>query len=672
MAMTLATVAAHRLSGADNTATGAAASAPAPAVTYGQVITGVSPLESKLVGVHPRLHLTSARVAEIKQQVGREPWRGLFEKVRQTADAAVESARKDGGGPVESLPSLGLAWLIDGRGDRVETAQQILTQLLRAPEWQRDPRQGGAFLERTLYSMALAYDWLYHGLDSKLRNDVRDLLYRAGRRQLESVVLQENYFAGALAHNLCASSMADITTAGMAIYSDVDEVGPWLKIIIDRARAMTASLGPDGVSAEGICYGGYYADRMIRSLDLIKALLGVDLFESTPWLRNLPLFYAYSMLPRQHWKPGNCHFCFGDGVRYTWFGPSYFMRRLAGIYRDPLAQWLAIETERAGDSSIDAPFLNLLWHDDTVAPAGPARLPKSRHFEDKGLIMMRSGWDGNEAVLGFKCGPHSGHHALQHYPSDIGGGHMHPDAGSFLLFAQGDWLASDGGYSYKRTEYRNTLLIDGHGQSGEGGEWFESIELRRERRGPSMLSFTPGDLFDQFSADLAPAYDAELKLQRLRRHVLYLRPSCWVIVDEIKTQAPSTFESFFHADAGQPFKLKSPGIWQSSGTSGALTVTALSPTDIQGEVSQQSIQGVGKIFDKKMELLQLRPPRKRNRALMITVLEAHPASQSPVLPVLETRRGEISVKLKSGTKTLTFRLRQEHGSILTPAFEHRG
>jgi hypothetical protein len=681
LALTLASLAARRLD-ADQEKTPPMA-APTKAtettaiehpVTYGAVITGVSPLETDLLGVHPRLHLTAERISQFKQQIHQEPWQRLFERVRQTADTAAQHSNVQGGtapGLVEPLPSLGLAWLVQGQAVHLETAHRSLTQILRDPEWKRDAREGGSYLlGRVLYSVALAYDWLYHGLEPGLRDGVRDLLHHAGRQQMEVIALQEHFFASALAHNHCSSIMADITAAGLAVYGDVPDVGPWLKVIIERARAMTAPLGPDGVSAEGICYGGYYTDRLIRSLDLVKSLLGVDLFESTPWLRNVPLFYAYSMLPRKHWTPSSCHFCFGDGVRYPWFGPAYFMRRLATAYRDPLAQWLAEETDRAGVSADADSYLHFLWHDPDIPAVGPQRLPSSHHFEDKGLIIMRSGWDGNEAVCGFKCGPHSGHHALQHYPSDIGGGHMQPDAGSFLLFAHGDWLVSDGGYSYKHTIYRNTLLINGKGQTGEGGEWFENIELRRERRGPRVLHFAPGEDFDQISADLAPAYDATARLQRLRRHVLYLKPSCWVIVDDIKTEVPATFESFFHADAGQPFTPQRERVWETHGKQGALTLSALLPTDMQGTLEQQRIQSMGAHDNRTLEVLRLAPTAKRDSALFITVLEPHPAAQSLLSrPSLEMRKGETNITLWSGTVRHRFRLRRDGDAIASPAFE---
>ena len=41
---------------------------------------------------------------------------------------------------------------------------------------------------------------------------------------------------------------------------------------------------------------------------------------------------------------------------------------------------------------------------------------------------------------------------------------MAPDAGSFKLFAHGDYLIDDGWYAKKFTSSRNTVLVNGIGQ----------------------------------------------------------------------------------------------------------------------------------------------------------------------------------------------------------------
>src|SRR5688500_5818616 len=95
--LTIASLAASRLEADEEKMPAVAAPAKTMAtaaiehpVTYGSVITGVSPLETDLRGVHPRLHLSAERIAQLKQQVHQEPWQRLLQRVRQSADAAAQ------------------------------------------------------------------------------------------------------------------------------------------------------------------------------------------------------------------------------------------------------------------------------------------------------------------------------------------------------------------------------------------------------------------------------------------------------------------------------------------------------------------------------------------------------------------------------------------------------
>jgi hypothetical protein len=218
--------------------------------------------------------------------------------------------------------------------------------------------------------------------------------------------------------------------------------------------------------------------------------------------------------------------CFGDGAYGHWYGPATYLHKIAAYYRDPLAQGTAALYRSAQASTRLSSLYSLLWYADDV-PATPANeLPLARHFTDKDIVFMRSDWQGDETIVGFKCGPHAGHHALQHYPQCIGGGHMAPDAGTVLLYAYGERMISDGGYAQKYTAFRNTVLVNGKGQTGETDgttDWFECSDLRREKRGPFILRADLSAELDYLIGNVAPAYGPEAGLTRYLRHLVYLR-----------------------------------------------------------------------------------------------------------------------------------------------------
>ncbi len=591
------------------------------------IINGATPLETRLWGVHPRLYFTAARLAALKQLVGREPWKGFLATVRRSADRG-------------HLPHQALVFLLTGEQRYRDLALAAVDKLTAQP--------GG---RSSLVELALVYDWLYPELDEARRAALRAVLDRDGRALYEKLAKCETYAAIALVWNIGLAEFLACATAGCALYGDVPKVAPWLRYVQEHARSITAALGPDGVSPEGISYGGVSNEFYVRAIDLVRDLLGDDLYAGNDYLRNLPYFYLYSMLPRRRLGFQHAHVCYGDAVRYSWCGPDNYLRRAAGIYRDPHAQWAAAVLEKAGAccESASGAFLNLAWFDPSVRPRPPRRLPRLRHFQDNGLVILRSGWQGNaEAVLAFRCGPHAGHHALRHYTQSIGGGHMCPDAGSFVLFARGDWLVCDGGYARKFTAYHNTVLVNGIGQTGEkSGDWFECVELRREKRGPRMLRAEERAGRAVITGDATAAYEHRAGLRRFWRHVVCPRPDTWVLVDELRAEQPATFELYFHSHGAavhsghfkpdQPFVADGPRAWTTGGQSGRLRLTSLTPEGVAGAAEIQKIENVASGGTREMDILRLRNLRPLRQAVFVTVLEAFPARR-PVRSRLTLRR----------------------------------
>lgn len=607
------------------------------------VINGQQPLEAHLLGVHPRLHFTPAKIEELKGKIPQEPWKGFYDRVRAEANRGV-------------MPNPALVYLLTGEEQYLEISRKRIDALIAA-KWPEDIRTESGVWGQRLYILALSYDWLYHALDPATRARLLACLETQGRKHFEALAKYEIYPSGTYGWNIASDYFLNVVAAAGAIYGDTPDIAPWLRFSLDRARLITGALGGDGASPEGICYGGFFNDTYIRTLDLIAGLQGWDYFRGNDYLRNVPLFYLYSMLPRASLSSRSVHLCFGDGVRYNWYGPSHFLRKLASVYRDPYAVWVAETQEKAGANADVAPYLNLAWYDPGVPAGDPRTLPTFHHFEDKGLVIMRSGWDGNESVFGFKCGPHAGFHALNNYQQSIGGGHMAPDAGSFLLFAHGDWLITDGAYAWKETKYRNTALVNGIGQTGEGGMWFECTPLRREKRGPAILRAETTKGHDYVIANVAPAYEPQAGLTKYLRHVLYLKPDCWVIIDELAAKQPAAFELLFHANEGQfsadrPFIPDGVNAWNTGGKRGKLRLTAFSPQGVRGSAETQQIRGIGAHRDRPISLLRLSNPAPQAAAVFVTVLEAYPAAgKASLTPTLTVEKNRLLLTLKGKSRT---------------------
>ncbi len=572
------------------------------------IINGVTPLENKGWGVHPRLYLDAAKIEELKSRLADPPWSLFFKRLL----IGVKNNR---------LPHTALAWLLTGDRTYRDLALSQTDALVRGDvndKWE------------SLHILAMAYDWLYHDLSEPQRTAIREKLDREARAHYHQLALHEVYAAGTYGWNIALHTFLQAAVPAIALYGDVPNTAPWLRFVLEKTRVITAALGPDGVSPEGICYGGFFTDCYLRIASLVRDHLGWDPFAENPHMRNLPLFYLYSRLPADHCRGGNVHLHFGDSLRWPWNGPDFMLRYLAGRYQDPVAQAAAESLSSEAISVNEGACFNLLWHDPAVPAVLPPDLPTRHHFEDKGLVVMRSDWRGDESVFGFLCGPHAGRHALTRYPQCIGGGHMAPAAGTFQLFAHGDWLINDGAYSKKFTAYHNTLLVNGAGQTGEGGEWFECRELRQEKRGPAIRTFTSGAGYALVSADVAPAYSPAAGLTRYLRHVVAVDPDCWVILDDVAAAAPATFEILFHS-WGQEFQTDRPFLpagdraWETGGDRGRLRVTSLAPSAWSGGAAIQHQLGIGAHRDRDMCMLRLATAAPVRRAIFVTLLEAFPA-----------------------------------------------
>jgi len=609
------------------------------------IITGSTPLEERLYQERPRLFLNRARLEELKELHTREPYAGMFRRVIQLCEEAAERGfpRAEGGATIGRgrgtvMPSLALAHHLSGEEKYLELARESMLAAVSYDSWGESLEYGEA-----AFGLAVAYDWLHAELDRETLGKVRHALHVIGSERLQFIGLNSGWLANVYTCNHLAVVMAGLVASAGALYNDCDDIAPWVRMCAEKLRTMALALGDDGVSQEGASYGAFYALHFIKAAVLIQELTGEDLFQRSEWLRNLSTFYLYSALPGEGHPIGSGFLKFGDGARGHWHGLDIQLRKLASVYGDPAAQWHADILTETGYGLDQSAFLNLVWFDPEVRPE-PPDLPTLRHFTDKDLVLGRSNWTPDAEVFGLKCGPHFGHHALRHYAHDIGGGHMCPDAGSFQLFSHGDRLIVDPDYKAKWTRYQNTMLINGQGQTGEGGVWFEGIQLRREKRGPKILRVESCKAHDRIIADATQAYGAETGLKKFVRHFIYLKPSCWIVADELEADSSSTFELYFHAE--QPFEPQGDGSFRATGPNGSLLVRSLTPGPVSAKAFTQEIAGTGSVHaDDQLEALVLSNPEKATNAFFLTGLCAFPTGAETLPELSATVNDGLQVSL---------------------------
>lgn len=491
---------------------------------------------------HPRLILTSERIAALK--VERETVRRDFwPAARQSADdfaalriPVMEFASNRYRTFGDTMPALGLAWHMTGDRRYVEAADRWLQAILAVPKW-----NGSQNLGRSAWAMgaALLHDWLHEELPVATRERVRERL----AAEAEILLRETSYWR--LLSNHCLIEVAAMGMIGLSLDGEHERAGAFLAEARKRADLIIEHAPLDGSWGEGIQYWQYGLGHFLRYLEAAKTTGHHDYYPRYDWLRQTGFFPINFSLPGVPGETVN----FGDSGDYGYF--AGFLHYLpASVYRNGYFQDYGNRTRSTHVYKFS--WMDFIAYDPTVEPVDFTTLPLFKHFEDNGFVIMRSGWGEGSTLLGFHCGPGPGHRN-QGDPRRLerrgfGPGHAHPDINGFSLFAHGQWLALDPGYARpKWTRDENTLLVNGHGQVGEGKEWLDYMAFQNREPAPRILRAETHPEFDYVIGDAGNVYPDEAGLAHFRRHLLFLKPSTVVILDDVATRTKSRVDWLLQA-----------------------------------------------------------------------------------------------------------------------------
>jgi hypothetical protein len=541
--------------------------------------------------VHPRLFLNAQALAELRNSIT-GTHAGIWGRIKRYADTFLRQgppAYQETASDTEQLwqrevgnkqPFLAMAFLVTGDERYRAGAQQWALASCSYPRWGLGSYEGADLAAgHQLLGLALVYDWLYDVLDGEVRETIRGTLISRGRAMF-SAASSKMYWRASYLQNHLWVNVTGLMAAALALADNPEhsaEAAEWIAGALDKMRRTDAALGPDGASHEGVAYWTYGVEYMLKFWALASTLLGEDL--SSEWWAKTAAYRLYMSLPRESWSAANLIVDLADCPRYDWYGPEYLLRALAKRFQDGYAQWLAQELEAAGYTQYSAAWLNLLWYDPSVEAKPPEDLPRLRHFSDLGLVSARSDWSGAESLVVFKCGPPIGREATSRFDYDPGSGHVHPDAGHFVLFGAGDWLIRDDGYAWKQTSHHNTLLVDGRGQLGEGAQWFRGVDLIRQRLNPCILEVSASPELDLMVGDATEAYPKELGLRRFVRRLLFLKPDVLIVVDEIEAAEPRELELRFHPETAGA--MAADAVFLATSKKATLRLESLTPAEVR-------------------------------------------------------------------------------------------
>ncbi len=546
---------------------------------------GVQPSAPRpeLAGQHPRVFIDAKGLSVLRQNAKtthRELWTSVLQKLRALhtePPAAPAQARRSQNAVGLGIAEAALAYAIEGKPEYLAAAKKWMDAAVSYEVWGYTYSKPNIDLAagHLLFGLGWGYDLLYHDLTPAEREKYRSKLVRQAR------LLYEHYRVKpgrtyAYSQNHVYIPMAGLGIASYALYGEVSEAADWAKLSRAIMGRSLDTYSADGYFYESFEYWVFAVPWLVIWTTAHANFTGEALFDR-PGFRAMHTYVAHTVLP--------------DGVNVFDFGDAYsgaqtrlkqgsdyerthpggklhsnynLLYATAGWFGDAAAQGVARAAQKQGQVT-DYGFMSMLWYNAKVPAAPMETFPTYHHFADHGVVFYRSDWTSAATAFAFKCGPPEGYSVVQrleNFPDwHLSSGHAHPDANSFILFAKGEYLTGDSGYSgVPNTDQDNSALINGRGQRfvEDGHNAFKdapykqlaAMGLKVQKLGADGLHIV---------GDATAAYPEKLGLRRFVRDVKMTKDGDLRIVDDLEAESPAVFTVLFHSD--KPIEKKSAGLF---------------------------------------------------------------------------------------------------------------
>ncbi|MBA3633973.1 MAG: DUF4962 domain-containing protein [Acidobacteria bacterium] len=581
-------------------------------------------LRPELVGKHPRLFFTAADLPQMRERakgVDRELWQQVLKDIqtlkRNAPDPKDEDLYKSGldkrkEGSISQyefafqIAQTSYAYAVEGDEKYLEAAKKWTLAACAMPIWGYTYNKPNVDLPpaHLLYAVAFAYDVLHDKLTKDEKEIIRNKLVKQAR-------LMYDYFKYkpkkryTYSQNHTWIPMAGLAIAAYALMDEIDEAQDWARLsraVFDRTML---AFGTDGFFYESFHYFGFAFRWMIRYFDAHLEATGENLYlPMRDKFAGMKYYAMHSILP-----DGENVFDFadvGDGAlnrngtskREKLYGEYDILYRFAGIYRDARAQTIADFIRKETTFETREPMWAFINHDAGLKPAPLIQIPLQVYFDDNDTVFWRSDWTKNATAFAFRAAPPEGHAAAR-LASKISDwrqntGHAHPDANSFIIWANGEYLTGDSGYAgVPLTEHHNTLIFGGRGQAKEdrGHDAFAGVLYERL----NQIRITDAKLSDKkvtIIADATAAYEPEVGVKRFVRKFEFTAPDDFLVTDEVELNQPQIITSFLHADneikqlSGKTF------LFEPNGTS--LLTEIIAPKQLDAKIEKNILTAPGR------------------------------------------------------------------------------
>jgi uncharacterized protein DUF4962/heparinase II/III-like protein len=599
-------------------------------------------LKSALVGVHPRVFVTSDELRLYRDRARTsDQWqktvRDLPALKGDPPPPPGPQARRSQNDVAFAIAGASVAYAIERKPEYLAAAKKWTLAAIDYEPWGYITNKPNTDLAagHLLYAIGWAYDLLYSDLSESERARIRTSLERHAALVYDAFAPgPRRRFHFTQNHNFIPT--AGLAVTALALMGESKDAERWAALA--RAHHVMANrlLSPDGYYYEGMEYWIFSIPWLVHFYDAWEHSTGESLWAMGP-AANWKHYLAHTLLP-----DGQNVFDFGDiwegsltrAKRGDEFPRVYpggrlqsnfnLMYRVASRLRDPETEAIAERYASFGHSNLEE-YWTLLWRDPALSAAPFDRVSLTHHFDDMGVVYSRTSWDAAAAAVAFKAGPPEGHRAARlfgHVPEwSLDSGHSHPDNGSFIIWARGRYLTGDTGYAgLPQARDHNTITVGGIGQGLDGDHDVWRRMKPADLDGIRITTFDAASGGVRVEADLAAAYPAAAALTRFHRTFTFTAPGDFAIDDAIEVREARSVQWYLHADGaieksangfvipGSPSLLIGP---QTPVARGAVEPTVLMAPGEPGSITQ------GKPDRRGTHLLLEHTPR--DRALHISV-----------------------------------------------------
>ncbi len=428
---------------------------------------------------------------------------------------------------LDSAATLGFTRLLDGNEDYGQMARELL---MAAAEWDPVGATGYRYNDEAgmpyNYYFSRTYSYIYDLLTEEEREKCREIMQVRGEEMYNHLYPRHLRSPYASHSNRAWHFLGEVA---IAFLGEVEGADDWLWFATNVFfNAYPVWSDDDGGWHEGASYWAGYLNRFTWWADVQRVALGIDAFKK-PYFSNAGYFAIYAMPPNV--PQGGFG---GLSERRSAENNRGIMTILANQAQN--GYWMDY-VERIGGPSPTGGYVGFIRGAlPEVERRSISELPPSRVFRGTGLAYMHTDLTDsrNDVQISFKSSPFG----TQSHGSEA--------QNAFLLYAYGEQLLIQTGRRdhWGSTHHRewmwctrsvNSITVSGQSQMRGSAEALGEI-----------IAFDSSEGFDYVAGEAAEAYPDGL-VDQFTRHILFAKPDLIIILDELETPEPETFDWWLHS-----------------------------------------------------------------------------------------------------------------------------